>query len=441
MTINLKNPTGADVSETTVYEDIRRTEPHIRAFVEVFPREASTIDGPMKGVPVAVKDLYDVAGHPTFSGSMAADDGPAPKDSTAVRKLREAGAHLVGKTVTHEYAFGAMSPPARNPWDLSRVPAGSSGGSGAAVGAGVVPVALGTDTGGSIRMPAAVCGAVGFKPTYGLISRAGISPLSHTLDHAGPITSRVSEAALVVDVLAGHDPEDPGSRDLPPPRAVASLRHGVRGLRLGIAESFFFEEADPDISAACLTAARELEAAGAELVPVEFPGAAECGDAVLTIAAAEAAAIHEERLTERRADFGSDVVSALDMGLGLSAVDFVGALEFQRDTARRAGVLFSEVDAVLTPTVGTEPPELGATSMVLNGRELPTLSGLNAMTVQANLIGAPALAIPAGFNRNGLPVSLQILCAPGDDALALQIGQAYETRTDWHTMWPSLPSE
>lgn len=441
MSTNLQKPTGTEAPEKTVYEHLHRAEPYIKAFTEVFPPEAPAGDGLLRGVPVAVKDLYDVAGHPTLSGSRAAEERPAPEDSAAVRKLRAAGALLVGKTVTHEYAFGAMSPPARNPWDLSRVPAGSSGGSGAAVGAGVVPLALGTDTGGSIRMPAAVCGAVGFKPTYGLISRAGISPLSHTLDHAGPIAATVAEAAVAVDVLAGYDPEDPGSRDLPAPRAAASLGKGVRGLRLGVAESFFFEEADSDIGAACLAAARELEAAGAELVPVEFPGAAECGEAVLTIAAAEAAAVHQERLAERREDFGVDVVGALDLGLGLSAVDLVAAMEFRRATIRRAGELFAGVDAVLTPTVGAEPPLLGATSMVLNGREVSTLSGLNAMTVQANLIGAPALAVPAGFNRNGLPVSLQVLCVPGNDALALQIGQAYEARTDWHTMWPSLPAE
>lgn len=427
-----------------------RVEARIEAFVDVYREGAQTrarqieqwnLTGPLAGVPVAVKDLYDVAGRPTLSGSKAASTEPVAEDSAAVRRLREAGAIIIGKTVTHEYAFGAMSPPTKNPWDLTRVPAGSSGGSGAAVAAGVVPIAMGTDTGGSIRMPAAVCGTVGFKPTYGLISRAGISPLSHTLDHAGPLTSRVSEAALVVDALAGYDPSDPGSRELPAPHAAAALTRGVEGLKLGIAEKFFFEEADPDIAEACRTAARELEAAGAELVPVDFPDAAECGEATLVIAAAEAAFVHRERIASRRDDFAEDVAAAIDMGLGFSAVDLVEAYAFRTALLEKTRKLFAEVDAVLTPTVGTEPPPLDATTMVLNGREVPTLTGLNAMTVQANLIGAPALAVPAGLNRNGLPVSLQILTAPEQDALALAIGQAYESRTEWHTIWPSLLAE
>lgn len=439
MTDTTERTTSADTAIDTFYQRYEQAEEHLRAFVEIFPSDVPAGDGPLAGMPVAVKDLYDVQGYPTLSGSQAADAEPVVRDAAAVRKLREAGAHLVGKTVTHEYAFGAMSPPTRNPWDLSRVPAGSSGGSGAAVGAGLVPLALGTDTGGSIRMPAAVCGAVGFKPTYGLISRAGVSPLSHTLDHAGPITATVAQAAAAVDVMAGYDDADPGSRDLPHPGALSALHDGVQGLKLGIAERFFFESADSEIAEACRIAVRELEQAGAEIVPVEFPQAAECGDAVLTIAAAEAALVHRERFRDRRGQFAADVAAALDMGLGLSAVDLVEALSFRRSVIEQSQQLFGQVVAVLTPTVGAEPPPLDATSMMLGGQEVSTLSGLNAMTVQANLIGAPALAVPAGFSRNGLPVSLQIITAPERDALALRIGQAYASRTDWHDQWPALP--
>ncbi|GAA3509307.1 amidase [Dietzia aurantiaca] len=422
-------------------------EPRIKAFVEFFGADAraeadavmsSGITGPLAGVPLAVKDLYDIAGHATLNGSRASDTTPAPADCTVVRKLREAGAVIVGKTVTHEYAFGAMSPPTRNPWNLNRVPAGSSGGSGAAVSAGVVPAAMGTDTGGSIRMPAAVCGVVGFKPSYGLIGRAGITPCSPTLDHAGPLTRTVSLAAAIVDALAGVDPEDPGSRPFSPPDAVASLDRGVDGLRLGVPENFFFERSDPDIADAVHAAARELEAAGAELVPVSFPSPEECSDAVVTIAAAEAALCHRERFAERRDRFAPDVADALDLGLGLSAVDLLEALAFQSALKSATAAMFDGIDAVITPTVGTEPPALGATSMVLGGQEMSTLSGLNAFTVQANLIGAPGLAVPCGLNSNGMPVSMHIMTAPGHDALALAIGRSYEKRTGWGRLVPPL---
>ncbi|MDO8395458.1 MAG: amidase [Dietzia sp.] len=422
-------------------------EPEIRAFVEIFGSEARAdaasvhsggIAGPLAGVPVAVQDLYDVAGHATLNGSRAADHTPAVSDCTVVRKLRDAGAVIVGKTVTHEYAFGAMSPPTRNPWNLDRVPAGSSGGSGAAVAAGVVPVAMGTDTGGSIRMPAAVCGVVGFKPSYGLISRTGITPCSSTLDHAGPLAANVSLAAAVVDALAGVDPADPGSRSFPAPDAVASLDRGVDGLTLGVPENFFFETADTDIAEAVHAAARELEAAGAQLVPVTFPTPQECSDAVVAIAAAEAALYHRDRFAARRDLFEPDVAAALDLGLGLSAVDLVEALDFRSALMRAGSEMFAGVDAVITPTIGTEPPPLEATSMMLGGREVSTLSGLNAFTVQANLLGAPGLAVPAGLNANGMPVSMHIMTAPGHDALALAIGRAYERRTDWGRLAPPL---
>ncbi|WP_188549322.1 amidase [Sediminivirga luteola] len=430
---------------------LAEVETRIRAFVDVFPgevlqaqaqrhrpRQASAGSGPLCGVPFAVKDLYDVAGRATRSGSAASDPEPVAADATAVAALRAAGAILIGKTVTHEYAFGAMSPPARNPWDLSRVPSGSSGGSAAAVAAGVVPVALGTDTGGSIRMPAAACGVVGFKPTFGLIGRTGIFPLSSTLDHAGPITATVALAAAVVDALAGADPADPGSKSSPAPGATEGLDRGVKGIRLGIPEPFFFENADADVADAVMAAAVTLEAAGAQLVPVTFPGARNCGDAVLAIAAAEAAHVHRERFAARPGDYGEDVAEALRMGASLSAMDLVDAYRFQEALLSEAAGLFEQVDAVLTPTMGTAPPELGAESMVLAGQRVPTLTGMNAMTVHANLLGAPALAVPAGFSTRRLPISAQIIAAPGQDALALAIGHAYESLTEWHTATPPV---
>ncbi|OZE94933.1 amidase [Rhodococcus sp. 15-2388-1-1a] len=386
--------------------------------------------GPMRGVPFAVKDLYDVEGIPTRSGSLASSDAPAQEDSETVARLRAADGIVLGKTTTHEYAYGVNTPPTRNPWALDRVPGGSSGGSGASVAARLVPAAMGTDTGGSIRIPAALCGVTGMKATYGRISKRGVTVLSWTLDHAGPLTTTVADCATMLGVLAGHDPLDPYSTAIEVPDFTAQLDRGVRGLRLGVSERYFTDRLDPDVAAAFDTAVRILETAGATIVPVRFDGVELCPDIVGVIASVEAASLHQARANERPDLFGSDVVDALRVGHLHSGVAYVDAQRARSVVLDGMHRMFGSVDALLSPTTATTAPPFGASRMALAGKDIDILNGLNALTVPANVTGMPALTVPAGFDSAGLPIGLQIMTPPFEEALALAVGNSYQSLTD-----------
>ncbi|MDV6262130.1 amidase [Rhodococcoides yunnanense] len=398
------------------------------------------LGGPLRGVPVAVKDLYDVEGIPTRSGSLASSDAPAQRDSETVARLRAADAVLLGKTTTHEYAYGVNTPPTRNPWALDRVPGGSSGGSGAAVAARLVPAAMGTDTGGSIRIPAALCGVTGLKATYGRVSKRGVTVLSWTLDHAGPLTTTVADCASMLGVLAGHDPGDPYSAAVEVPDYTALLDRGVKGLRLGVSERYFADRLDPDVAAAFENAVRALEAAGATIVPVSFDGVELCPDIVGVIASVEAASVHQARANERPDLFGSDVIDALRVGHLHSGVAYVDAQRARSVVLGGMHRMFGSVDALLSPTIATTAPSFGASRMALAEREIDILNGLNALTVPANVTGMPALTVPAGFDSTGLPIGLQIMTPPFEEALALAVGNAYQSLTDSAAAVPVITS-
>jgi aspartyl-tRNA(Asn)/glutamyl-tRNA(Gln) amidotransferase subunit A len=385
--------------------------------------------GPLRGVPVMVKDLYDVEGRPTRSGSRASSAEPAATSSGAVTRLAEAGANLVGKTTTHEYAYGVTTPPTRNPWDLGRVPGGSSGGSGAIVAAGGVGIALGTDTGGSIRIPAALCGVVGIKPTYGRVSKRGITVCSYSLDHAGPLAATVEDAAVALTALAGFDPLDPFSADVPTVDHTAELGTGVQGLRLGVSEDYFCDRLDPDVAAAFESALRVLESAGATLVDVSVPSVWDAPDIVTTIAGAEAASYHRERMAQVPDLLQDDVVAALREGAEVSGSDFVEAQLAKAAVTGAFARLYTQVDALVSPTVAMTAPPFGATTALLGGVETPVLPALNALTVPANVTGMPALTVPAGPGADGLPVGFQIMTARWQESLALRIGAELERRT------------
>ncbi|MBY4208730.1 amidase [Rhodococcus fascians] len=398
------------------------------------------LGGPLRGVPVAVKDLYDVEGIPTRSGSLASSDVPAQRDSETVARLRAAGAIVLGKTTTHEYAYGVNTPPTRNPWALDRVPGGSSGGSGAAVAARLVPAAMGTDTGGSIRIPAALCGVTGLKATYGRVSKRGVTVLSWTLDHAGPLTTTVADCASMLDVLAGHDPGDPYSAAVEVPDFTVQLDRGVGGLRLGVSERYFTDRLDPDVAAAFENAVRALEAAGATIVPVSFDGVELCPDIVGVIASVEAASVHQARANERPDLFGSDVIDALRVGHLHSGVAYVDAQRARAVVLDGMHRMFGSVDALLSPTIATTAPPFGASRMALAGKDIDILNGLNALTVPANVTGMPALTVPAGFDSAGLPIGLQIMTPPFEEALALAVGNSYQSLTDSAAAVPVVPS-
>jgi aspartyl-tRNA(Asn)/glutamyl-tRNA(Gln) amidotransferase subunit A len=439
MTETLMNQTTADLdpveSVRAALAQITRTEDKIEAFAAVFADEALAVaqqqretgpTGPLWGVPVVVKDIYDVGGYRTGNGSLGAPEHLATQDSEAVRRLREAGAIILGKTTTHEYAYGVNTPPTRNPWALDRIPGGSSGGSGAAIAAGVVTAGLGTDTGGSIRIPAALCGVTGYKPTFGMVSRRGVSALSSTLDHAGPLGRTVDDAVALLEVIAGHDPADPYSSTAPVPDFRGEFDRGLAGVTIGVAEPYFCDRLDPDVAAVFESAVRTLEAAGAVIRKVQFPDVELSSDVVKVVCGVEAAAWHALQTGMSPDKFGADVRDSLAMGAAYSGVDYLEGLRGRAAVLAGMDSMFATVDLLISATIPMTAPPYGATEVPFGGETTPILWAVNALTVPANVTGMPALTIPAGFGDDGLPIGLQLMGRPGADPTVLGAGRAFE---------------
>ncbi|MET0704484.1 MAG: amidase [Mycobacterium sp.] len=428
---------------------ISQTEDKIEAFAAVFAdealavaqeqRDSSAKAGPLTGIPVVVKDIYDVGGYRTLNGSLGAPEPLAAEDSEAVRRLKAAGAIIVGKTTTHEYAYGVNTPPTRNPWSLDRIPGGSSGGTGAAIAAGVTAAGLGTDTGGSIRIPAALCGVTGHKPTFGMVSRRGVSALSSTLDHAGPLGRTVDDAVALLEVIAGHDPGDPYSSTSPVPDFRAEFDRGLAGLTIGIAQKYFCDRLAPDVAAAFEDVVRVLESAGATIAQVEFTDVDLSPYVVDVVCGVEAAAWHAIQAGMSPDKFGPDVQDALRVGASYSGVDYLAGLR-ARDAviAGMTAMFASEADLLISPTIAITAPPYGATEAPLGDRTAPILAAINALTVPANVTGMPALTVPAGFGADGLPIGLQFMGRPGADATVLGAGRAFEALVDYADRTPTL---
>ncbi len=396
--------------------------------------------GALCGVPVAIKDIVDVAGLPTTAGSRVLSGNIAARDAALVAALRAAGAIILGKTNTHEFAYGVISAPTRNPWDPSRIPGGSSGGSAAALAAGMALGTIGTDTAGSIRLPSALCGVVGLKPTYDLVSRDGIIPLSWSLDHAGPMARTVADAALMLAVLAPKLRLDDKQSNDQEERANVVLRlldGPVRGLRAGVPRPYFYERLEPEVAAAVEEALGALTRLGVELREVALP------DVDLTFAVGravqrpEASAYHRETLRATPDLYEEETRRDLELGALFLATDYiqgqrVRALLRERwlEAMRDAGV-----DLLVTPTVpATAPPAPeagGGGSGVVKGTLLRN-------TYPFNLAGFPALSLPCGRTSAGLPIGLQIVGRPYEDLTVLRAGLAYERATAWHTLRPAL---
>lgn len=391
--------------------------------------------GPLHGVPVALKDLFDVAGQRTSAHSRVRMDHVASSDAFVVTKLREAGAILIGKTALHEFATGGPSfdlpwPPARNPWKTTHHPGGSSSGSGVAVAAGFAPVALGTDTGGSVRNPATACGVTGMKPTYGAVSRSGVFPLAFSLDHVGPLTRSVQDNAIVLEALLGRDPADPSSVDHPAPDLRAGLDRGVEGLRIGILEEFG-AAADPEVRSAFEQACRVVEDLGAELVPLRLSPLdtyVGCGRLILQ---AEGFAVHEEWLRSRIADYGMRGRTRLLPGAFLSASDYIRAQQMRTLLAREFTVAMAGVDAALCVS-SLEPP------CVIDDEAVVDRTYDRQARTPFNLTGTPAISVPMGFSRSGLPIGLQVLGKAFEEAMVYRVAHAYEGATGWHLQRPDL---
>jgi aspartyl-tRNA(Asn)/glutamyl-tRNA(Gln) amidotransferase subunit A len=375
--------------------------------------------GPLWGIPVTLKDLIAEEGAPFTCGSGRRSALRADRDAEVTRRLREAGVVFVGRAHLHEFAYGVTNEnphfgPARNPWDPERSPGGSSGGSAVAVATGCALASLGTDTGGSVRIPAALCGVVGFKPTYGLVPRKRVFPLAPSLDHVGPLGRTVEDVALVLEVLVGA-----------PGRYTAGLSSGVGGLRVGVPGGPFWELAAEGVLERFEEAVRLLERQGARRVDVDFPWepASAAATAILMV---EASWVHLEGLREDPMAFGPDVRERLLVGLAIPAERYVRALSVRRTLARRAWDLFRDgVDVLATPTTPIPAPRLGQTTTQLQGQKRETRALLTRFTNPFNLLGLPALSVPCGL-VDGLPVGLQLVGGPGHEATVLAAGWAFE---------------
>lgn len=435
---------------TATLRRIERFDPMLHAYVEVYEEEALSAAaaateqvaksgpiGPLHGIPVALKDLYDVAGRPTLAGSQVRAGHIASGDSEVTRRLRAAGAVLLGKAVTHEFAYGVISHPTRNPWDLEKIPGGSSGGSGAAVAADLCLLAMGSDTGGSIRIPAGLTGVAGLKATFGRVSKRGVAPLSWSLDHAGPLAKTVADIIPVLQCLAGYDPMDRTSIDEPVPDFSLALAGDVAGLRVGVPDSYFFDELHPEVETAVRAALEELVAAGAVLIDVHVPHV-ELTREVMSIAAVEAAAIHQNEVRLMPRAYGTETLALLRAGELVSGTAYLNAQRARGLVKAGFRTALTEVDLLATPTLAIPAPAYDAAIVSVAGRDISVMAALTALTSPANAAGLPALAMPCGFTSTGLPISLQLIGRPFDESTLLRTGVAYEARTPWHLRSPPL---
>jgi aspartyl-tRNA(Asn)/glutamyl-tRNA(Gln) amidotransferase subunit A len=394
--------------------------------------------GPLHGVPVGIKDIIDVAGLPTTCHSKILVDNVAKTDAVVIAKLRHAGAIIMGKLSTHEFAIGGPSfdlpfPPARNPWNPDHHPGGSSSGSGAGVAAGLFPLALGTDTGGSVRNPASACGIVGLKPSYGLVSRRGVFPLSFTLDHVGPLTRTIADNALLLDAIAGHDPADPGSAATQARGFGRLLDRGVRDLRIGFVRHFHERDlpAHPEVGAALEDVARVLQAEGAQVHTITLPSLTEFAGINRVILCSEAWSIHAPWLRERPGDYGQLARRRLLPGAFMTAGDYVGS---QR---RRGEIIAAVEDRLRDYDVLLCASSMDPSSRMDDFEETARTYPRQART-PFNVTGHPALAMMSGLSRGGLPLSVQFVGRYFDEATVLRVAAAYERATGWHKKRPPI---
>jgi aspartyl-tRNA(Asn)/glutamyl-tRNA(Gln) amidotransferase subunit A len=422
---------------------IRSAQPSLNAYITITEGpaldEASRADlelaagrdrGSLHGIPIAYKDLFFTRDVRTTAGSPIHADFIPAHDAAVVERMQSAGAVNTGKLNQHELAYGITSAnphfgPVRNPWNGAHSPGGSSGGSSAAVAAGLVFAAMGTDTGGSIRIPASFCGTVGLKPTYGRVSRYGVFPLGYSLDHMGPLTASVRDAALVLNAIAGHDPRDPasarrGAQDFLPPANCS-----IRGLKIGVPENFYFERLDPEVESAVRKALVLAESLGAELRPVRVPDIDALNTVARIILLAEASAVLQPHLADR-SRFGADVLALLDQGRLVSAVDYIDAQRLRRRLRTEFNRLWHSVDCIATPTTPTTAPRIGENTIRIAGRDEDVRLLTTAFMRGINALGLPALSIPCGISSTRLPIGLQWIAPAFREDLILNAAAALE---------------
>lgn len=432
---------------------IEETEPLVHAYCLIFAdearRQAKQVDrdlahghwlGRLHGIPVGIKDLMNVKGAPTESGSRVFSGYVPSFNATVVSRLNDAGAIAMGKTVTHEFGYGVNIPPTRNPWNLSCYPGGSSAGSGVAVSVRSAYGALGTDTGGSIRVPASMNNLVGLKPTFGRVSRYGIAALSSSLDHAGPITRTVEDCAIMLQAIAGYDSRDTGSIDCAVPDYLSGIDHGVGGMVIGVDRRYaFYEGVSAVVRAATEEALAEFSRLGATIVDVSIPELDVVATAVLTILLAEASSIHRDLIRTQAHDYDLATRVMLELGEFLPGTHYVMAQQARHvvcDTVKNTFRAY-DLDALFSPTLPITTVPIEKLGVAEETNEAPMQSLLHHTPV-GNLTGLPALTAPCGFDHTGLPIGYQLIGRPFDEATLFRAARAYEKDHSWETMKPQI---
>jgi aspartyl-tRNA(Asn)/glutamyl-tRNA(Gln) amidotransferase subunit A len=423
---------------------IDRLNPTLNAFISIYHDEAieqakaaeaeifkGDYRGKLHGVPIALKDNLYLARRVTTMGAKIHRDFVPTYDAGVVTRLRPTGAIFLGKTNMHEYALGATTDnphfgTCRNPWDLSKIPGGSSGGSAAAVAAHLAFGALGTDTSGSIRVPAAVCGLVGLKPTYGRVSKYGCFPEAWTLDHIGPLTRTVADSAIILDAISGFDQNDPTCLDLPPTQAFGSINKDIRGLVIGVEEDFFFGFVDHQVESLVRAGIEKLRALGATVKPVKLPSLENAFWALTIIDTSETTTVHQPMMKTRAADYGDDVRFLIECGYLPTAVDYLQALQLRRHIKLEVAEMFKTVDVLIAPTLPSKTPSIGEFTSVVNGTSVDTIEILMHNVGPGNLLGLPSLSMPCGVVE-GMPVGMEIIGSVLGEQAVLNIALAFES--------------
>ena len=394
--------------------------------------------GVLHGVPIAIKDIYDTKGVRTTACSKVRENYVPAEDSTVVRKFREAGAVILGKVTTHEFAFGFDSRPTKNAWNLNHIPSGSSGGSGAAIAAGLCFAATGSDTGGSIRAPAAANGIAGIKPTYGRVSKAGVAVLSWSLDHAGLMARTTRDLAILLGVMAGPDPLDPHTKDVAVPNYAAALNGDIKGVRLGVPSNYFFDDVEPSVEQAVRSAIADLEALGAKAVPVSIPDLGGVLDCMLAIAMSEASTYHQQAMRTTPELFNDETRLLLEAGELMLATTYINAQRARLAMKNAFKQAMSDVDVLVTPTQPTTALKIGQATSRIGSREETVFAVSARFCAPFNISGLPAISVPCGFSPEVMPIGLQIVGKPFNEQTVLRIADAFERTTQWHLKYPAI---
>jgi Asp-tRNAAsn/Glu-tRNAGln amidotransferase A subunit and related amidases len=441
-----KKISSQDLAEAC-YRQIERLNSSLNAFITVIdlqdalksqlPGDNASSSNALRGIPIAVKDLFDTAGIRTTAGSIFFAENIPQEDAFVVERLKQAGALIVGKTNTHEIALGVTGNnphygTARNPWDAARIPGGSSSGSAIAVATGMALGALGTDTGGSIRIPASLCGIVGFKPTFGRVSLRGVFPLSWNLDHVGPLTKCVKDAASILQVISVYDPIDPASSKMLTGDYLGHLVDDVTGRKIALGVGDYIESADAEVLSAVREAVQTFESLGCKVQEVNVDWMRDAALANKTMTQSDGAAVHRDRLKEHPEMFGEDIRRRLEDGASTTSTEYILARRTQAEVKKRFEQFFEAYDLLITPTTPITAP-------TIEGHDAVEQAGrLTRFTAPFNLTGLPALSLPCGLTEQGLPIGLQIVSRAWADAKVLNAGYAFEQATEWNKNFPKV---